>query len=82
MDYSSDSIFSKKNIVSYLILAIIVLAIPLGIALIQRQTQLKSKATADPISFSGTGVNCTATQCTTTSATNDIQISSTLGPPP
>lgn len=45
MDYStSDKLFSKKNIITYLILAIFILAIPLGVKLVQTQTKIQSRA--------------------------------------
>ena len=44
MDYSSDKLFSKRNIIAYLILAIIILAIPVIVRLVQTQQLIKSQA--------------------------------------
>lgn len=41
---SQDKLFSKKNLISFLLLAILILAIPLIVRLVQQQTQIKSKA--------------------------------------
>jgi hypothetical protein len=59
------------------------MAIPLGIQLVQKQVQLKSRAAGETIKFSGTGVTCTpggsSEQCTTTSTTFTIQLDSPYG---
>lgn len=39
----------KKNVITYLILAILVLAIPLSVRLVQTQQQLTTKAAKDEI---------------------------------
>lgn len=79
----SQKLFSKKNLISYLMLAIIILAIPLTVKLVQEQQILKSRAQAGPpIKFTGTGVDCSRPECTSTSATLDIELLSPLGPPP
>lgn len=85
--FDSDKLFSKKNIISYLILAIIILAIPIGVRLAQQQTQLRSLATGDEIKFSGTGVTCDPNAasnevgCKTTSGTVKIELTSPFGSP-
>lgn len=84
MDYSSSDNhwFSKKNIITYLILAILVLAIPLGVKLVQTQQQLKSKAALETVTFRGEGVNCPATgECTATQPQIEVVLDSPFGPP-
>ncbi len=50
-DYLKE-ILSRKNLISILILAILVLAIPIGIKMVQTQQTLKSKAaTGNEIKF-------------------------------
>ncbi len=78
---SEEKLLSKKNLISLLLLAILIVGIPLGVRLAQRQQQLKSQAAGDPIKFSGTGVDCSKTECITTSPTIDIELISPLGPP-
>ena len=76
MDYSSsDKLFTKKNIISYLILAIVILAIPLGIGMVQRQTQLQIQAAGGDIKFPKTETQeCRGDNCTTTSETVRLEI--------
>ncbi len=86
MDYSENKLFSKKNIISYLLLAILIVAIPVGIRLVQQQQILKSRAAGEaPITFkspSGTNVvDCSKGECVTTSSTIDIEVFSPLGAP-
>lgn len=79
----AEKLFSKKNLISYLMLAIIILAVPLTVKLVQEQQILKSRAqAAPPIKFTGTGVDCSKPECTSTSPTLDIELLSPLGPPP
>lgn len=78
---SEEKLLSKKNLISLLLLAILIVGIPLGVRLAQRQQQLKSRAVVDPIKFSGTGVDCSKTECVTTSPTINIELTSPLGPP-
>lgn len=72
---------ARKDIISFIVLGLLIIAIPIGIKLLQNQQILKSKAATEKIIFSGTGVNCSGTTCTTTSPTIDIGVSSTLGLP-
>ncbi len=82
MDYSENKLFSKKNIISYLLLAILIVAIPVGLKLGQQQQILKSRAAGEPpIVFKGTGVDCSKGECVTTSATIDVEVFSPLGSP-
>lgn len=74
-------LLSKKNIISLLLLAILIVGIPLGVRLAQNRQQLKSRAAADPIKFSGPGVDCSKQECITTSPTINIELTSPLGPP-
>ncbi len=84
MDYSqSDKLFSRKNIIYYLILLILILAIPLSIRLVQTQQQLKSRAAAGEVSFRGEGVNCPAAgECTATQSQIEVVLDSPFGAGP
>lgn len=87
LSLSDNNLFSKKNIITYLILAIIILGIPIGVKLVQQQTQLRSKAAGDEIKFSGDGVKCDPNAasnevgCSTTNPTVRVQITSPFGAP-
>lgn len=85
MDYEfinqEKKLLTKKNIVTFLILAILMAGIPLGVKLVQEQQIFRPRAAAEPVKFSGVGVTCTNTTCTTTSPTFDIDITSPAGPP-
>lgn len=48
---------SKKNLASLLVLAILVLAIPLGVNLVRQQQILKSRATGEQITFASPGID-------------------------
>lgn len=83
MDYNfvqQDKLFSKKNLISYLVLLILVLAIPLGVRLVKTQQQLQSRAAGGGITFRGTGVTCPATgECTSTEAQIEVVLDSPFG---
>ncbi len=72
-----EKLFSKKNIITYLMLAIVALAIPLGVKLVQTQQTLKSRAaTGNEIKFvPKTGeLECTSDRCTTTKPEVQVEI--------
>lgn len=76
--------FSKRNILAFLVVAILLISIPFGVKLVQERQNTKSKASsADAITFTGPNVDCTSnpSQCTTTSSTVQLQLVSPLGPP-
>ena len=85
--FDSDKLFSKKNVITYLILAIIILSIPIGVRLAQQQTQLRSLAAGGDIKFSGTGVTCDPNAasnevgCKTTESNVRIELTSPFGSP-
>lgn len=81
MDYSSEKLFSRKNIFAFLALLILVIAIPIAVMLAQRQQQFKSKAASEPdISFLGTDVKVGSDGIpTTTSPTVTIKVTSPFG---
>ncbi len=75
------SVFSKRNVVVAVILVVMAIAIPIGMNLLQKTTQLKSKASEvasdNQIKFKGTGVNCDAAgKCTTSSDKVDLELRS------
>ena len=47
---------NKKNLTNLLLLGIVMLALPLGVGLVRQQQILRSRAVADPITFSGANV--------------------------
>ena len=55
MNFLREDIFTKKNLIYLLIMAIMILAIPLAVRFVQNQqsTQLQSQATGDEITFPG-----------------------------
>lgn len=86
MEEQTNQIFTKKNILSFLVIGILLLSIPFGVKLALEQTQLRSKAANTEITFvPGDTVKCTTTNsvetCTTTSDTVPIELRSPLGPP-
>lgn len=77
------ALLTKKNIISFLVIAILLLAIPFTMKLIQQRQNLQSKAsTADPINFTGPNVSQDANGgLVTTDATVQVELRSPLGPP-
>ena len=80
MDYSG-KVLSKKNIIVYLILAIVILTIPLVVGLVQKQTQLKSSAANADFKFvpqSDNSVKCDTSgeNCSTTTPNIQVRITS------
>lgn len=73
---NSNSVFTKNNLITLLFLAILILAIPLGVKLAQQTQIFKPKAASLPIQFSGTGVDCTGATCTTTSTNVNVILNS------
>jgi len=77
MDLSSENkLFSKKNIIAYLLLAILALAIPLGVRLVETQTeQLQIQAAGGDLRFPKTETQeCRGDECTTTSEVIKVEI--------
>lgn len=75
------NLFSKKNIITYLILAIIALAIPVGIRLVQTQQLLKSQAATGDITFPGLTQDAQGNYVTTDPQKVNIKLESPFGPP-
>lgn len=70
---SGEKLFSKKHIIYFLLLLIMVVAIPVGVKLVQEQQQLRSQASGEgTVTPVGDGVTCVGKICTTT--TKGIQI--------
>lgn len=72
---------NKKTIISLLILVILVLAIPLGVELVRRQQIFQSRATAEPIVFTGPNVKLKDGKWVATKPQISLEITSPLGPP-
>lgn len=63
-------------------MAILVAGIPLGVKLVQEQTQLKSRAAGGGVSFRGVGVTCPATgECESTEPQVEVVLDSPFGAP-
>lgn len=73
---NSSSLLTKNNLVTLLFLAILILAIPLGVKLAEQTQILKSRAASTPITFSGTGVDCSGATCATPNANFNIILNS------
>jgi len=82
-DFSERKFLSKRNIITFLIIGILLLAIPVGVKLVQEQQLLKSKATGTEIQFvPDDNVSCdSGGNCATTDPTVQIELRSPLGPP-
>lgn len=74
-----DGLLSKKNLITYLVLAIIVLAIPLSLKLLQTRIQFFPKAAGDEV----TCPNLQSQGDTCVSKTNSVELrlNSPWGPP-
>lgn len=86
MEEQTKQFFTKKNIISFLVIGILLLSIPFGVRLALEQTQLRSRAAGNEITFvTGDTVACTTTNgketCTTTSDTVPVELRSPFGPP-
>lgn len=77
----ADSLFSKRNIIGILLIAIMLLAIPVAVRLAQEQQQLRSQAAGEgDIIFTGTSVKQDSTgNFTTTSPDVQIKVTSPFG---
>ena len=71
---------SKKNLVNLLLLAIMVLALPLGVNLVRQQQLLKSRAAGDPIKFTGANVEKRGDKWVAKSPQITVELISSLGP--
>lgn len=86
MEEQTNQVFTKKNIISFLVIGILLLSIPFGVRLALEQTQLRSRAAVNVITFvQGDTVACKTVnnkeECTTTSDTVPVELRSPLGPP-
>lgn len=74
---------NKKNLATLLLLGILILALPLGINLIQKQQVLKSRATTDPIVIKGSTdvYQVNGQWVAKKDAKISLEITSPLGPP-
>lgn len=72
----------KKNLANLLILGILVLAVPVGIKILQQQQIIKSRATADPVVFTGDNVTQQDGKWVAKKPQISLELISPLGPPP
>jgi len=82
MDYSVEKLFSKKNLIAYLLLAIIAAAIPIGVKLVQTQQLLRSKAveTGNEVTFPKLKQDAQGNYVTNTTQI-EVRLDSPFGPP-
>ncbi|MFH0937267.1 MAG: hypothetical protein V1808_03155 [Candidatus Daviesbacteria bacterium] len=83
LEGSEDKLWSKKNIITFLLVGIGLLVIPFGVKLAEQQTFLRIRAAGNEITFSGDTVKCDASgnNCTTSSEEVLVELRSPLGPP-
>lgn len=82
--FREGNFFTKKNIITFLLVSIALLVIPFSVKLVQQQQFFRSKAAAEPsIVFKGEGVSCdsTGSNCTSIKDTFQVEFYSPLGPP-
>lgn len=81
---SGINLFSKRNIISFLVIGIMLAAIPVAVRLVKEQQQLKSKAASTAgIIFTGDKVKQDSSgNYTTTSPDLQIKVTSPFGPGP
>lgn len=73
MEETNNTLFTKKNILTLLIIFIALLIIPVGVKLVQEQQQLKSRAGgAATINFTGSNVD--SDKKTTTSPDVEVEL--------
>lgn len=81
---SENNLLTQKKIIIFAVMLIVVVAIPVGVYLVQRQTQLKSKAAQDvtePIKFPEASCPSSgSSDCTTTATSVDVLIQAPLPP--
>ncbi|MBI4029429.1 MAG: hypothetical protein HY376_03620 [Candidatus Blackburnbacteria bacterium] len=82
MDYSADKLLSKKNIITFLLLAIIAAAIPVGVKLVQTQQLLRSQAveTGNEVTFPKLKQDAQGNYVTNTTQI-EVKLQSPFGPP-
>ena len=74
---------SKKSIITFLMIGIVLLAIPFSVKYLQQTNILKTRATGDEITFvAGDNINCDGSgKCKTAETTVQVLLKSPLGPP-
>lgn len=78
---SDNHFFTRKNIINLLLLAITVLGLPLGLNALKTAQILRSRASLDPIVFTGPNVETRNSKTVATKPQVSVQIASPLGPP-
>lgn len=73
MEETDNKLFTKKNIISLLIIGIILLIIPVGVKLAQQQQQFRSQA-ANPVQIIFTGPNVSTDKKTATTPEIEVQL--------
>jgi len=82
VETQESNLFSKRNIITFLLIAIMMAAIPVAVKMAQEQQQLKSKAASTAgIIFTGDKVKQDSSgNYTTTSPDLQIKVTSPFGP--
>lgn len=79
---TQENLFTKKNIITFLILAIIAVAIPVGIRLVQTQQLLRSQAApGNEVTFPNLRQDAQGNYVTTDPQKVDVRLESPFGPP-
>lgn len=75
-------LFNKKNLINLLVLSILILAIPVGLRILQERQIIKSRAVADPVVPTGKDVSKKQDgKWTSKQAKVTLELTSPLGPP-
>ena len=77
----NNTTFNKRNIIIFAVLVLLVVALPVGILLVQQQQRTTTQAAEAQIRFTGSNVNCESNgaNCTTTSPTVEVELTSPYG---
>lgn len=83
MEDFENKVLTKRNVISFLLVGILVLAIPFATKLVQIREMLFSRAASTEITFTGDNVDCSAgdDKCIAKSDTVEVEFYSPLGDP-
>lgn len=83
LDFSESKLFSKKNVMTFLVIAIGLLVIPFSVKMLEQVNIIQIKATGDEISFvEGENIDCTTgNTCKAIGTRFQVLLKSPLGPP-
>ncbi|MDO8638035.1 MAG: hypothetical protein Q7R43_00540 [Candidatus Daviesbacteria bacterium] len=82
IELAENKFFTKKSIITFLMIGIVLLAIPFSVKYLQQTNILKTRATGDEITFIGDNISCDeAGVCKATDTKFQVLLKSPLGPP-